>query len=61
MQFQPGDKLLVKVFHALDKESHKKLQKTVEKWAGDHVEVLIVDTTKMEISVDRGSKRSIII
>lgn len=48
--FQPGDKVLVKVYHSLTKEETNRLKKTVEKWAGDYVEVLIVDATKMEVT-----------
>lgn len=53
MQFQPGDRILVRVFQQLDKEQLRRLQRSVERWAGNHVEVLIIDVTKMEISVER--------
>ena len=51
MQFQPGDKVIEKWKgpHTLDRAAWRKIQKMVEKWAGDHVEVLVVDTTIMEV------------
>ena len=49
MQFQPGDRLLVRVHEKIDRESAKKLHKTVSRWAGSGVEVLIVDMTLMDI------------
>ena len=53
MQFQPGDRLLVKVRQDLSKEETRKLRKVVERWAGGVVEVLIINTMKMEIEVER--------
>lgn len=52
MKFEPGARLLVRSRQPLDKEARKKLHRMVQKWAGDHVEVLVIDLTKMEISVD---------
>lgn len=60
MQFQPGDKLLVKVHHHLSKEDHHRVRKMVEKWAGDHVEVLVIDTTQMEVTKLDQEEQSII-
>lgn len=57
MQFQPGDRILVKVRQSIDKEAATKLRKTVEKWAGNHVEVLIVDLTLMDIEIERKEER----
>ena len=57
MQFQPGDRILVKSRQRLDKEARKKLQRVVEKWAGDHVEVLVIDLTLLEIEVVRTEER----
>jgi hypothetical protein len=53
VKFEPGERLLVQLRQPLDSEAKKKLQRTVERWAGDHVEVLIVDPTIMEVSVER--------
>jgi len=43
MQFQPGDKILVKARTILSSLERKQIRKMVEKWAGDHVAVLVVD------------------
>jgi hypothetical protein len=53
IKFEPGERLLVQLRQPLDPEAKKKLRKTVERWAGDHVEVLIVDPAIMEVSVER--------
>ena len=55
-QFRPGDRVLVRVFHRLSVEELKKLRKSVEKWAGDVVEVLIYNGTEMEIQVEQRDK-----
>ena len=43
MRFQPGDRILVKARGVLDSVAMNRLRKTVQKWAGDHVEVLVID------------------
>jgi len=58
IQFQPGDRLLVRVRQPLDRETYKRLRKSIQRWAGDHVEVLIIDSTRVELEVDK-SKRII--
>ena len=52
IQFQPGDRVLVKLYQPLDREQGKRLQRTVERWAGDGVNVLLVDCTKFEVLID---------
>jgi len=59
MRFQPGDRLLVHTRGLLDPAARKSLQRTVEKWAGDHVEVLIIDQTRVRIEYEAASKRLI--
>jgi len=51
-EFRPGDKVVVRVFHPLAQEQVKKLKKTVEKWAGDQVEVLVINALEMAIHVE---------
>lgn len=51
VEFQPGDRIIVKVFTDLDRDQRKKLLKTVAKWAGPDVEVLLVDLRKYDIEV----------
>lgn len=53
VQFQPGDRILVRVYQQLSPEQHKRLQRTVEKWAGGVAEVLIINANQMEIQLDR--------
>lgn len=53
IHFDPGDRVLVRVFQPLSKEQTIALRRSVEKWAGDAVEVLIVDTSKMEVEIER--------
>lgn len=61
MRFQPGDRVLVKVYRSLDSAQRKKLRRGIEKWAGDCVEVLIYDATEMEISVEQRKERGKVI
>lgn len=53
LRFQPGDRILVKVYHRLDPEQVKKLKHTVEKWAGVPVEILVYCGLDMEITVEK--------
>ncbi len=53
LQFLPGDRVLVKVYHTLDRDSRRKLEKSVKRWAGTDVEVLVYNATQMEITIDR--------
>ena len=52
-QFQPGDRLLVRVFETLTKSERKRLEKTVKRWTGPDVEILIIDPKRMELTLDR--------
>ena len=51
IRFQPGDRVLVRVLQSMDQSSLQKLKRTVEKWAGDHVEVLVIDTTRLDLEI----------
>jgi len=53
LQFQPGDRVLVRVFGKLEKAAKKKLSKSIQKWAGCDVEVLIINNLEMELTVDQ--------
>lgn len=50
LQFQPGDRILVRCYRRLSEEQEKKLKKSVERWAGNCVEVLVINA--LEVSVD---------
>lgn len=54
VRFRPGDRVIVRVRHSLDREQRRKLRRAVERWAGNCVEVLIVDQTRMEVEIERG-------
>lgn len=53
LEFQPGDRVIARVYHRLTRDEKRKIQKMVERWAGDHVEVLVIDSTMMEVYVDQ--------
>lgn len=52
MKFEPGDRIVVKLYQRLSLSEQKKLKKTVEKWAGD-VEVLLVDLAVFNVEVEK--------
>lgn len=49
LRFQPGDKILIKVWMDLTAEQQSKLKNAVEKWSG--VEALIVDARFLDFEV----------
>jgi hypothetical protein len=53
LKFQPGDRILVKSFHRLDADQQRRLKRSICKWAGCEVEVLIICTADMDIEIDR--------
>jgi len=55
MRFEPGDRILVKLKFMADKEAIRKVHRTVQKWAGDHVEVLVIDP-RMELEITSGKE-----
>lgn len=57
IKFEPGDRVIVRSHHRLSHEQAAKLRKSLQKWAGCEIEVLIVDLTQYDVEVD---KRSIV-
>jgi len=49
LRFEPGDRILVRTNHRLSNDEQKKLRKTIQKWAGCEVEVLIYCLLDMDI------------
>jgi len=49
LRFEPGDRILVRTTHRLNSDEQKKLCKTIRKWAGCEVEVLIYCLLDMDI------------
>lgn len=53
IHFDPGDRVVVRVFQPLEKEARRRLERTVQKWAGVSIEVLVVDATKYDVAVEK--------
>ena len=56
LKFQPGDRVIVRVFRQISLEQEKRLKRTVEKWAGDVVEVLVINGLEMSIDVETAAR-----
>ncbi len=54
LTFQPGDRIIVRVRTRLDGSQIRKLRKSVQKFAGCEVEVLIINELVMNIEVQKG-------
>lgn len=52
LRFLPGDRILVRIHHRLEREEKQKLRRTIEKWAGVPVEILIFCDLDMEIQIE---------
>lgn len=57
IQFQPGDRVLVRTFTDLELEQKRKLQAAVQRWAGKDVEVLIYNGLQMELTIEHGQPK----
>jgi len=53
LQFQPGDRILVRSHHRLSYDQEKKMRKSIQKWAGCEVEVLIICLLDMDIDIEK--------
>jgi len=53
LQFSPGDRILVRTYHRLDQAQKRRLEKTIQKWAGVSVEVLIYCTQDFDIAIEK--------
>ena len=54
MTFQPADRIIVRVRDKLDSYQKKRLRKSVRKFAGCEVEVLIINELEMDFEVQKG-------
>ena len=54
--FRPGDRVLVRSHHRLDPQQRRQLQKAIQKWTGDQVEVLIIDLIDMDIEIQKAKQ-----
>lgn len=56
LKFEPGDRVVVRVYRAISKEQEARLRRMVEKWAGDCVEVLVINGLEVGIHVETGPR-----
>jgi len=60
IQFQSGDRILVKTYHNLTIEQQRKLRKSISKWAGCEVEIFFVNVLQMDLVLpDKNGELSI--
>lgn len=52
LRFEPGDRLLVRAACRLSPGEERRLRRAIVKWAGCEVEVLVVDLTRFDVSVE---------
>jgi len=52
MRLAPGDRLLVEVFHTIDSKQREAIRRSVRQWAGENVEVLVIDRTQMRLEIE---------
>lgn len=52
MQFQPGDRIVVRSTSRMDADQQLKLRRSIIKWAGCEVEVLFVCVLDYDIEVE---------
>ena len=53
VRLQPGDQVIVRVFQPVGEDELKRIRRTVQKWAGEGVRVLVVDCLKHDVSIVR--------
>jgi len=52
IRFDPGDRLLARIYKPLSREDLQKMRRSLQEWVGrDDVEILIVDGTQIDIGV----------
>ena len=51
MSFENGDKILVKMRQPSTSKERDRIRRTIERWAGDLVEVLVVDLARMDLEI----------
>ncbi len=53
LQFQPGDRILVRSHHRIDDEHKKRLTRSIKRWAGCDVEVLVICLTEFDLEIEQ--------
>ena len=57
IEFEPGDRILVRVYHLLSVSEQVKLERMIKRWAREpDIEILIIDARKMEIEIEHRPK-----
>lgn len=57
LKFEPGDRILVKSRHKLDPYQQKQIKKSIQKWAGTDIEVLIYCEMDLSIEIAKAERR----
>lgn len=55
LKFEAGDRILVQSRHKLTYDEQKKLRRSIQKWAGCEVEVLIYCPLDYDITIEKGN------
>lgn len=59
IKFEPGDRVLVKVYAKLDPDDERRIRRAVQRWAGCEVEVLIVNGLTTDVEIIKASGETI--
>jgi len=58
LKIEPGDRVIVRYWCDLSEDERRKLRKSVSRWAGSDVEVLLVDVKRFDVDVERAVRVS---
>ena len=58
IKFDPGDRILVRTTHRLSPEQTTRLRKTIQKWAGCELEILIYSLADMDLRIEKINDKS---
>ena len=61
LRFEPGDRVIVRTISRLDNDQKKKLKKSITKWAGAEVEILIVCLLDFDIEVEKKCQKKTLV
>ena len=61
LKFEAGDRILVNVYTNLDKDQKRRLRRAITKWAGEDVEILIVNRLEMEVTIIKDNLEALFI
>lgn len=56
LRFEPGDRLIIRVYRQISLDQEKRLKQSASKWSGlDEDCILVVNALEMKLDVERGS------